>query len=86
MSEIRETVSIDKIEAKVKIVEEKEENEVVDRHLITEVKIQYEGTPAVLDKVLYTLQAGHSINVTFTSPQLDLGFLDKEKETALAGK
>lgn len=86
MSQIKETVSIDKIEARVKIIEEKEENEVVDRHLVTEVKIQYEGTPAQLDKVLYAMQAGHSIDVTFTSPQLSLGFLEKEKETALARK
>lgn len=45
MPEIRADFRIDKLEAKVKLVEEKEDGMVVERHLITEVKVQYEGTP-----------------------------------------
>jgi hypothetical protein len=85
MSEVAAKVQIDKMEAKVKIVEEKEEGAVVDRHLITEVKLEYEGTPALLDKVLYTLRAGHTVDVTFGSPQLSLGLDEETKEPATAG-
>lgn len=72
MGQINTTFQIEKLEAKVKIVEEKEEGQVIDRHIITEVKVEYEGTPAQLDKVLYALKAGHRVDVTLATPQLGL--------------
>jgi len=82
MAKVEAKVQIEKMEAKVKLVEEKQEGEVIDRHLITEVKVEYEGTPAELDKVLYNLRAGHAVDVTFSSPQLSLGIEEEEKEAA----
>jgi len=81
MAEVKATIKVEKAEAKVKIVEEKEEGAVVDRHLITTVSLEYEGTPAKLDDVLYTLRAGHSVDVTFSSPQQKLP-LEETKEPA----
>ena len=75
-------VVANKLEAKVKIVEVTEKGEVVDRNLVTEVKIQYNGTPSQLDKMLYALRAGHVIDVTFTCPQSSLPLLEEEKELA----
>ena len=83
MAEVKTTVHVDKLEAKVKMVEEKQDGEVIDRHLITEVKIEYEGTPAKLDDVLYTLRAGHTVDVTFASPQYSLPTPEPEKEPAV---
>ena len=80
MPKINTTVHIEKLEAKVKLVEEKMEGEVVDRHLMTEVKVEYEGTPAQLDKVLYALKSGHQVDVTFATPQLGLDEALEEKE------
>ena len=77
MSDTRATVKTSKLEATVKMVEEKVEGAVVDRHLITSVTIEYEGTPARLDKVLHALRAGHDVEVTFGSPQLSLDLPDK---------
>jgi hypothetical protein len=77
MSEVEVKVQIDRLEAKVKIVDEKDDGGVVvDRHLITEIKLEYEGTPAKLEELLYTLRAGHAVDVTFASPQLSLGRVD----------
>lgn len=84
MSEVKVKVQINKLEAKVKIVDEKEEGAVIDRHLITEVKLEYEGTPAKLEEVLYTLRGGHSVDVTFASPQYSLPVSEPEKEKATA--
>jgi len=86
MSEIKAKVVVDKLEAKVKLVEDKEDGMVTDRHLITQVTIQYEGTPAKLEKVLWALQAGHTVDVTFFTPQLGLDIPEEEKELAMAGK
>jgi len=83
VGEIKAKVTVDKLEAKVKLVEEKEEGVVVDRQLVTEAKIQYEGTPAMLEKILYTLQAGHTVKATFTTPQRGLD-LPETKEPAAA--
>jgi hypothetical protein len=85
MSEVRAKLRIDKMEAKVKIVEEKAEGAVVDRHLITEVKFEYEGTPAKLDEILYTLRGGHAVDVSFSSPQQSLGLGEEAKEPAGVG-
>lgn len=87
MSMIEVKVVIDKLEAKVKLVEEKEDGMVVDRHLVTTATIQYEGTPAKLDKVLWALKSGKSVDVTFFSPQTTMDFQsEKEKpEPAMAG-
>lgn len=82
MGQLNVKVKIDTLEAKVKIVEEKAEGAVIDRHLITEVKIQYEGTPAKLDDILYTLRGGHAVDVTFSSPQQSLGLGEETKEPA----
>ena len=82
MPKVEAKVQIEKMEAKVKLVEEKQEGEVIDRHLITEVKIEYEGTSAELDKVLYTLRAGHAVDVTFASPQQALDLPEEAKEPA----
>ena len=82
MPEIKVELPIEKLSAKVKMVEIKEEGEVVERKLITEATIQYEGTPAKLDKILWLLQAGRDVDVTFSSKQLSLGI--EEKEPALA--
>jgi len=85
MAEIKAEVRVDKLEAKVKLVEEKEEGVVIDRRLVTEVKIQYEGTPAMLEKILWTLQAGHTVKATFTTPQQGLDLPEEVKEPAEAG-
>ena len=82
MSDTRATVKTSKLEAKVKMVEEKVEGEVVDRHLITSVTIEYEGTPARLDPVLVALRAGHDVDVTFGSAQLSLDVTEKAEELA----
>jgi len=82
MANIEAKVIISKMEAKVKLAEEKAEGSVVARHLMTEVKIEYAGTPAKLDKVLYTLQAGHAVDVTFGSPQYSLDESQEAEEPA----
>lgn len=79
MAEVKVTLQIDKMEAKVKIVEEKEEGAVVDRHLITTVTMEYEGTPAKIDDVLYALRAGHRVDAIITSPQLSLAGMGADK-------
>ena len=71
--EVNVKVQTTKLEAKVKVVEEKEKGEVIDRELVTTVTLEYDGTPARLEEVLYTLRAGHAVDVTFSSPQLSLG-------------
>ena len=83
MTKINTTVQIEKLEAKVKLVEEKQEGEVIDRHLITEVKVEYEGTPAQLDKVLYALKSGHWVDVTFATPQFELDEIPHELKEAV---
>lgn len=85
MADTRATVSTSKLEAKVKMVEEKVEGEVVDRHLMTSVTIEYEGTPARLETVLYALRAGHDVEVTFGSAQLSLDMPDQAEELAAVG-
>ena len=82
MADTRATVKTNKLEATVKMVEEKVEGAVVDRHLITSVTIEYEGTPARLDTVLHALRAGHEVDVTFGSAQLSLDMTDKAEELA----
>ena len=84
MSKVEANVQIEKLEAKVKLVEEKQEGEVIDRHLITEVKVEYEGTPAQLDKVLYALKSGHRVDVTFATPQFGLDEITVEVKEAAA--
>jgi len=85
MAKVEAKVQTTKLEARVKLVEERVEGEVVDRHLMTEVKIEYEGTPARLDKVLYALKAGHDVDVTFGSPQYSLDEPEEAKEPATVG-
>lgn len=80
MAEINTKVTIEKLEIKSRIVEEKLEGEVVDRHIMTEVKVEYEGTPGLLDKVLYALRSGHQIDVTFATPQFGLDESPEEKK------
>lgn len=80
MAEINTKVTIDKLEIKSKIVEEKLEGEVVDRHIMTEVKVEYEGTAGQLDKVLYAMKSGHLVQVTFASPQFGLDLASEEKK------
>jgi len=82
MAELNVKVQVEKLEAKVKIVEEKEKGEVVDRELVTTVTLEYSGTPARLDDVLHTLRGGHAVDVTFSSPQLSLGIKEEKKELA----
>lgn len=84
MAEINTTFQIEKLEAKVKIVEEKQEGEVIDRHIITEVKVEYEGTPAQLDKVLYAMKGGHRVNMTLATPQFGLDETTEQKEAVAA--
>jgi len=80
MAEINTTVRIEKLETKSKIVEEKLEGDVVDRHIMTEVKVEYEGTPGQLDKVLYALRGGHQVDVTFATPQFGLDEVPAEEK------
>ena len=83
MAEVEMKVQTEKMETKSKVVEEKGEGGVVvDRHIMTEVKIEYEGPPGQLDDVLYTLRAGHAVNVSFSSPQQALPLIEEEKEPA----
>lgn len=84
MAEVKVKVQIEKLEAKVKIVEEKEKGEVIDRDLVTTVTLEYSGTPARLDDVLHTLRAGHTVDVTFSSPQLSFGIEGKEEKVPAA--
>ena len=87
MAEVKVEVHTEKLEVKSKVVEEKGEGGVVvDRHIITEAKIEYEGPPGKLDDVLHTLRAGHAVDVTFSSPQLSLGLEAEEtREPAEVG-
>lgn len=82
MSENKAEVTVESLEAKVKIVEEKEDGVVVDRHLVTEVKLQYEGTPALLEEILYTLKAGHTVKARFSAAQLPLATVKEPAEVA----
>jgi len=79
---------VDKLSAKVKMIEIKEEGAVVERRLITEATIQYEGTPAKLDYILWLLQGGQSVEVTFSSPQFSMEIKEareiESKEPAMA--
>lgn len=81
MAEVNVKVQTTKLELKSKIVEEKGEGGmVVDRDIVTEVKVEYVGIPGKLDDVLHTLRAGHAVDVTFSSPQLSLGMETKEEK------
>lgn len=83
MAKLEVKVKTNKMELKSKIVEEKGEGGVVvDRDIVTEVKVEYIGVPGKLDGVLHTLRAGHEVNVTFGSPQLTLDEVREEKEPA----
>jgi hypothetical protein len=57
---------------KSKLVEIKEDGEVVDRTLVTTVSFDYEGSPAAMDKVLWMLKAGHAVSISFVSLQSTL--------------
>ena len=84
--EINVKVTLENLKATVKMTEEKDKNgDVVDRRLVTQATIEYEGTPAKLDKVLWALQAGQNVEVTFTCPQSAFDILAQGKEPALAG-
>lgn len=87
MAEVKVEVQTEKLEVKSKVVEEKGEGGVVvDRHIITEVKVEYEGPPGQLDDILYTLRGGHQVDVTFSSPQLSLPLKEsKESKKEPAG-
>lgn len=87
MAEVKARVQTQKIETKSKIVEEKQEGEVIDRDIVTSVTIEYIGVPGKLDDVLHTLRAGHRIDVTFSSPQqsLELEESKEEKQPAQVG-
>ena len=83
MAEVSVKVQTNKLDTKSKIVEEKGEGGVVvDRDIVTSVTIEYVGAPGKLDDVLYTLRAGHAVDVTFSSPQLSLGISEESKEPA----
>jgi hypothetical protein len=70
MPEIKvKTPGIDKLELKAKVMEEKENGQVVDRHVVTSVKFEYEGTPLLMNQVLMAIASEHEVNVTFSSPQ-----------------
>ena len=85
MAEIKVKIqSIQNLETKSKVVEEKEEGEVIDRHLITTVKFEGEFDPRIMASVLYALAGGQSVDVFFSSPQFELGILEKETDSALA--
>lgn len=77
MAEIKKVIkNIDRVEAGVKLVEEKEDGEVVDRILVTVVKLQFNGTPAIIDDILWALKAGQPISVAFFSSQLKLDTIE----------
>ena len=83
MAKLEVKVKTNKVETKSKIVEEKGEGGVVvDRDIVTEVKVEYVGVPGKLDDVMYTLRAGHEVNVTFSSPQQTLDLAEEAKEPA----
>lgn len=83
MAKLEVKVKTNKLETKSKIVEEKGEGGVVvDRDIITEVKIEYVGVPGKLDDVMHTLRADHEVNVTFSSPQQSLDLPEESKEPA----
>jgi len=74
---------VDALETSTKLVEEKEEGEVVDRHLVTTIKLRYTGSPSQIEKVLWALKAGQPITACFYSSQLTFATID---ELVAAGK
>jgi len=81
MAKVEVKVQTEKLEVKSKIVEETKKGEVIDRDIVTSVTIEFVGPPGKMDDVMYTLRAGHHVDVTFTSPQQKLP-LEEAKEPA----
>jgi len=83
MAKLEVKVKTNKVETKSKIVETKGEGgAVIDRDIVTEVKVEYIGVPGKLDDVMHTLRAGHEVNVAFSSPQQSLDLGEEAKEPA----
>ncbi len=76
MADLKATVGdIEGLEVRTKVVEEKEDGNVVDHHLMTTIKFDIEDMePNSLSLVLWAMKAGKAISVTFHNPQavLDL--------------
>lgn len=86
MPEIKvEIKEIQKLELKAKIVEEKEEGEIVDRRVVTAVKFEYDGTPLMLNQVLLALANGHRVSAAFHSPQSIMSMNENTEEKEPAG-
>ena len=61
---------IQKLEVKAKIVEEKQDGDVIDTYPVTTVRFEVRGTPGQFDEMLSAMAAGHAVNAGFNSPQL----------------
>lgn len=68
------------LETRAKIVDDKADGTVVDRHLITAIKFEAECRPDVMAKILWALKSGQQVSATFTTPQLDLGIGEEKVE------
>jgi hypothetical protein len=71
---------IEKLKVSGQVVEEKDsEGEVIKRYMTT-VTFQFEGLPGELDPVIVALTSDYQVDVSFGSPQTNLGadFMRKE--------
>ena len=61
---------ITKVTVKAKLVEDHEEGQVVETHIITTVSFEVECCPGMFDNILTAVAAGHRVDASFKSPQL----------------
>lgn len=74
---------IEKMEVKAKIVEDREEGQVVDKRVVTAVKFEFDGTPMMLNQVLLALANDHEVAVCFQSPQSIMSLEERKPEEAV---
>jgi hypothetical protein len=61
---IETKLKVTKLQAAVKVVEDDS-----GRRLVTDVKFDYEGTPARLDDIFQAMKNGHPVDIVISSPQ-----------------
>jgi hypothetical protein len=72
-----EANSITNLSVKAKLVEERENGEVIDTHVVTTVSFEVECCPGKFDNLLSAVASGHRVDANFKSPQL--AFANSEK-------
>jgi hypothetical protein len=65
-----EASSITNLTVKAKLVEERENGEVIDTHVVTTVSFEVECCPGKFDHLLAAVASGHRVDANFSSPQL----------------